>query len=118
MNKFRRLVFPALVTSGVLWGTTVPLSKVALTWLGPAWLASVRFGFAAALLLAISRTRLRGAYSPAIVLSGAVGYGGSVLLQNIGVEHTSVTHAALLIGAVPVLVAIFAAVLGHGVAKP
>ncbi len=53
-----------------------------------------------------------------MLISGAVGYGGSVLLQNIGVQRTSVTHAALLIGATPVLVAIMAALLRHSVAPP
>ncbi len=118
MNSSRRHVFPALVAAGVLWGTTVPLSKVALGWLGPAWLTFVRFGLAAAVLMLVSRSRLRGAWSPAVVISGAAGYGGSVLLQNIGVERTSVTHAALLIGATPVLVAIMAAILRHSVARP
>lgn len=118
MNSSRRLVFPALVAAGVLWGTTVPLSKVALDWLGPAWLTFARFGLAAAVLVLVSRSRLRAAWSPAVVLSGAAGYGGSVLLQNIGVQRTSVTHAALLIGATPVLVAIMAAILRHSVARP
>jgi O-acetylserine/cysteine efflux transporter len=118
MTSTRRLVFPALLAAGVLWGTTVPLSKVALGWLPPGWLAFARFALAAAVLLVASRSRLRAAASPAIVITGAVGYGGSVLLQNIGIERTSVTHAALLIGATPVLVAIMAAVLRHSVARP
>ena len=118
MSNNRRLIFPALVAAGVLWGTTVPLSKVALGWLGPAWLTFARFGLAAAVLVLVSRSRLRAAWSPAVVLSGAGGYGGSVLLQNIGVQRTSVTHAALLIGATPVLVAIMAAILRHSVARP
>jgi O-acetylserine/cysteine efflux transporter len=118
MNRNRRLVFAALISAGVLWGTTVPLSKVALVWLPPAWLAFTRFGLAAVILMLVSRSRLRGAASPAILISGALGYGGSVLLQNFGIERTSVTHAALLIGATPVLVAILAAVCGHGVARP
>jgi O-acetylserine/cysteine efflux transporter len=118
MNRSRRLVFPALIAAGVLWGTTVPLSKLALVWLPPAWLAFTRFGLAAIILMLVSRSRLRGAASPAILVSGALGYGGSVLLQNFGIEHTSVTHAALLIGATPVLVAVMAAVCGHGVARP
>jgi O-acetylserine/cysteine efflux transporter len=118
MTTNRRLVIPALVTAGVLWGTTVPLSKVALGWLPPAWLAFVRFALAAAVLLVVSRTRLRTAFTPAIMVTGAIGYGGSVLLQNLGIERTSVTHAALLIGATPVLVAIAAAMLGHSVARP
>src|SRR5215472_5928935 len=118
MTANRRLVFPALIGAGVLWGTTVPLSKIALAWLPPAWLAFVRFALAAALLLVANRSKLRSAFSPAIMITGAIGYGGSVLLQNFGIEQTSVTHAALLIGATPVLVAIAAAVLGHSVARP
>src|SRR5215475_1785643 len=114
----RRLVFPALIAAGVLWGTTVPLSKVALAWLPPAGLAFVRFALAAGLLMLFSRSRLRAAVSPAIIISGALGYGGSVVLQNFGVERTSVTHAALLIGATPVLVATLAAVCGHSLARP
>jgi len=96
----------------------VPLSKVALGWLPPAWLAFARFALAAAVLLVASRSKLRAAFSPAIMITGAIGYGGSVLLQNFGIERTSVTHAALLIGATPVLVAVIAAVLRHSVARP
>jgi O-acetylserine/cysteine efflux transporter len=118
MNNSRRLVFPALISAGVLWGTTVPLSKVALAWLPPASLALIRFALAAALLMLVSRSKLRAAFSPAILVTGALGYGGSVVLQNFGVERTSVTHAALLIGATPVLVAIIAAVCGHSIARP
>jgi O-acetylserine/cysteine efflux transporter len=118
MTNSRRLVIPALITAGVLWGTTVPLSKLALAWMAPAWLAFARFGLAAAVLMVASRSRLRRAASPAILVSGGIGYGASVLLQNFGIERTSVTHAALLIGATPVLVAIIAATLRHSVARP
>jgi O-acetylserine/cysteine efflux transporter len=118
MNNTRRMVFPALIAAGILWGTTVPLSKVALGWMGPAWLAFTRFALGAAVLMIVSRFRLRAACSPGILISGAAGYGGSVLLQNLGIERTSVTHAALLIGVTPVLVALLAAALGHSVARP
>ena len=118
MTNSRRLTFPALIAAGVLWGTTVPLSKLALGWMAPGWLAFARFALAAVILLVASRSRLRGAWSPAILISGGLGYGGSVLLQNLGIERTSVTHAALLIGATPVLVAIIAAALRHSVARP
>ena len=40
------------------------------------------------------------------------------MVQNAGIGRTSVTHAALLIGAVPVLVAIIAAVWYRAVARP
>jgi len=118
MTNSRRLIFPALIGAGILWGTTVPLSKLALAWMAPGWLAFARFALAAAVLMVVSRRRLRAAASPAILVTGGIGYGGSVLLQNLGIQRTSVTHAALLIGATPVLVAIIAATLRHSVARP
>jgi drug/metabolite transporter (DMT)-like permease len=119
MNINRRHAVAALIAAGLLWGSTVPLSKLALEWLPPGWLTAVRFGLAAAVLLAAARRRgLRSAFTPAVLAAGAFGYGGSVLLQNAGISRTSVTHAALLIGAVPVLVAIIAAVWHRTVARP
>jgi O-acetylserine/cysteine efflux transporter len=119
MNTNRRRAVAALVTAGLLWGTTVPLSKVALQWLQPGWLTAVRFGLAALILLAVTpRARIRAACSPLMLASGAIGYGGSVVLQNAGITRTSVTHAALLIGTTPVLVAVIAAVWQKAVARP
>ena len=131
MNTNRRHAVAALIAAGLLWGTTVPLSKLALEWLAPGWLTVVRFGLAAAVLLAVARRRpgrtaqgsaqgsaLRAAFTPAVLIAGAFGYGGSVMVQNAGIGRTSVTHAALLIGAVPVLVAIIAAVWYRAVARP
>jgi drug/metabolite transporter (DMT)-like permease len=138
MSINRRHAVAALAAAGLLWGTTVPLSKVALTWLAPGWLTVARFGLAAAVLLAAGRRRgtpagaarsastagaarqsaLRRAFTPAVLAAGALGYGGSVMVQNAGIARTSVTHAALLIGAVPVLVAAIAAVWYRTVAAP
>jgi O-acetylserine/cysteine efflux transporter len=117
MNSNRR-TFAALLSAGLLWGTTVPLSKLALQWLPPGWLTFVRFALAAAILLPLARHQLRAAFRPAVLASGALGYGGSVVLQNAGITRTSVTHAALLIGAVPVMVAVIAAVWQRAVARP
>ena len=119
MNN-RRYAVAALIAAGLLWGTTVPLSKLALAWLSPGWLAAVRFGLAAAVLLAVASRRgsLRAAFTPKVLLAGALGYGGSVIVQNAGISRTSVTHAALLIGAVPVMVAVIAAAWQRAVAPP
>jgi drug/metabolite transporter (DMT)-like permease len=118
MNTDRRAV-AALIAAGLLWGTTVPMSKLALGWLAPGWLTFVRFGLAAAILLAAApRARVRAACTPPVLASGAIGYGGSVVVQNAGITRTSVSHAALLIGATPVLVAIIAALWHRTVARP
>jgi drug/metabolite transporter (DMT)-like permease len=109
----------ALATAGVAWGTSVPLSKAALGWLPPGWLVVARFALAAAVLLAaVDASALRAALRWQVLAWGAVGLGGSVLVQNAGLTKTSVTHAALLIGAGPVLVAIIAAAWQHNVARP
>ena len=123
MNTNRRHAVAALIAAGLLWGTTVPLSKLALEWLSPGWLTATRFGLAAAVLLAVAgrtsgRAKLRAAFTPKVLASGALGYGGSVIVQSAGISRTSVTHAALLIGATPVLVAIIAAVWHRTVARP
>jgi O-acetylserine/cysteine efflux transporter len=118
MNLDRRTALAALTAAGLLWGTTVPVTKLALQWLPPGWLTVARFGLAAAVLLAAVGFRVRGAASPAVLAWGAVGYGGSILVQNAGITRTSVSHAALLIGATPVLVAVIAALRHRSVAPP
>src|SRR5580704_16800750 len=127
MNTNRRYAVAALIAAGLLWGTSVPLSKLALEWLSPGWLTAARFGLAAAVLLAAilltagctsGRAKLRAAFTPKVLAWGMLGYGGSVMVQNAGISRTSVTHAALLIGATPVLVAIIAAAWHRTVARP
>src|SRR5436305_14842696 len=79
MSINRRHAVAALAAAGLLWGTTVPLSKLALAWLPPGWLTVVRFGLAAAILLDVARRRnkLSGAFTPAVLVDVALGYGGS-----------------------------------------
>src|SRR5215212_1123179 len=108
----------ALAAAGALWGLTVPLSKLSLDWLGGGWLTVIRFALAAPLLAYAGRRGLRAACTPPVAAAGAIGFGAVILLQNAGIERTSVSHAALVVGAVPVLVALLAAGLGHGVARP
>ena len=110
----QRTAIVALATAGALWGLTVPLSKLGLEWLGAGWLAVVRFAIAAPLLALVARGRLRAALTPGVALAGAVGYGGVIVLQNAGIERTSVSHAALIVGAVPVLVVVLTALLRRG----
>src|SRR3954469_8730410 len=113
-----RTAILALAAAGALWGLTVPLSKLSLEWLGGGWLTVLRFALAAPLLAYAGRRGLRAALTPRIAVAGAVGFGAVILLQNTGIERTSVSHAALVVGAVPVMVALIAAGTGAGVARP
>ncbi len=108
----------ALVAAGSLWGINVALSKLSLRWLDPSWLTAMRFLVATPILAIIGRRGLRAAITPRILMSGTVGYGAVVLLQNIGIDHTSVSHGAIIVGALPVVVGLVAATLGSGLARP
>jgi drug/metabolite transporter (DMT)-like permease len=106
----RRTAITALTAAGLLWGLTVPLSKLSMGWLGPAWLTVVRFTIAGALLACVNRRDLRAALTPRVAVAGAAGFGAVILLQNAGIERTSVSHAAVLLGTAPMFVALATAV--------
>ncbi|MFL6099224.1 MAG: DMT family transporter [Actinomycetales bacterium] len=110
MNSPRRTAVLALTSAGVLWGSSMPLSKLSLEWLAPGWLTVVRFGLAALLLAVPARAHLRAAFTPEIVVWGVLGVGLCVVVQNVGVGLTSVSHASMMVGAIPVLVALIAGV--------
>ena len=117
MTRERRNALVALTAAGLIWGLTVPLAKLALGWLDPYWLNVGRFGLAGALLACAARGSLREALSPLVVAWGAAFYGACLLLQNLGIALTSVSHAGLIFGSVPLLVAVTAAASGRGKAS-
>jgi drug/metabolite transporter (DMT)-like permease len=108
----------SLTLAGLLWGLTVPLSKLVLDWLEGGWLTVVRFGIAAPILAVLAHRNLRAAFTPAILLAGAAGYGIVIVLQNAGIGQTSVSHAALIVGAVPALVALITTATGRASTGP
>jgi O-acetylserine/cysteine efflux transporter len=107
----------ALMLAGSTWGLTLPLSAVALRSVAPAALVSIRFGCAASILAVIARRgSLRAALTWRIAWWGVLGYGAVVLTQCEGVERTSLSHAAVLGGIVPVLVVLIA--IARGCRRP
>jgi O-acetylserine/cysteine efflux transporter len=113
-----RSAIVCIAAAAILWGLNVPLTKLALGWLGPGWLTVARFAVAAPVLALAGRHGLRAAMTARILGSGAVGFGVVIVLQNVGIEHTSVSHAAVVVGAIPVLVALIAAGLGRTTTHP
>ncbi len=107
----------ALVLAGSTWGLTLPLSAVALRGVAPAALVSIRFACAAGVLAVIARRgSLRAALTWRIAWWGVLGYGAVVLAQCEGIERTSLSHAAVLGGIVPVLVVLIA--IARGCERP
>jgi O-acetylserine/cysteine efflux transporter len=118
MDRKRYIPFAALAAAGLLWGLTVPLSKLAMGWLDPTWLTAARFAVSAPLLSIIGRRSLREALCVRVAVAGAIGFGGVIMLQNAGIERTSVSHAAVIVGTVPVQVALLAAAVGRSRVRP
>lgn len=118
MRTNHRFSLAALAASGLLWGTTVPLTKLGLAWLGPGWLTVARFAVSAVLLGWFARRHLREAVTPAILGWGAFGYGMVIVAQNAGIARTSVSHAALIVGATPILIALMTVGLGRSRVGP
>jgi O-acetylserine/cysteine efflux transporter len=118
LNLRRHTALAALVAAGLLWGLTVPLSKLVLDWLDGGTLTFIRFALAAPVLAILARKHLKAAFTPRILAAGAIGYGVVVVLQNLGIERTSVSHAALIVGATPALVALTAILSGRGQSGP
>jgi drug/metabolite transporter (DMT)-like permease len=118
MTADRRNALAALAAAGLIWGLTVPMSKVAMGWLDPLWLTAARFAAAGPVLALAARGSLRRALTWRVAGWGVLFYAGVVGIQNVGVAMTSVSHGALICGSVPAFVALVALAGGRGSAGP
>ena len=115
----KRVAFLALTLSGLCWGMGFPLGKFVLTETSAAHMVLLRFAVAAlaAAPFALARAEARALFrSPVILAAGAL-YGVAFMVQFEGLAHVSVTLAALLVGAMPALIAISAKLLGEKVSR-
>ncbi|WP_174273205.1 DMT family transporter [Sphingomonas bacterium] len=117
--KTSALPFAALAIAGICWGLGFPLGKLALREAGAAPMVLLRFAVAslAALPFALGNREARALFrSPAVLLAGLF-YGIAFLVQFEGLARVTVTLAALLVGAMPALVAIAASLMGERVSR-
>lgn len=115
----KRVAFLALAMAGVFWGLGFPLGKLILRETEAAHMVLLRFAVAAlaALPFALRSAKTRALFrSPIVLIAGAL-YGVAFMVQFEGLAHVSVTLAALLVGAMPALIAISAKLLGEKVSR-
>ncbi|WP_168073395.1 DMT family transporter [Caulobacter sp. SSI4214] len=113
----KSIAFLALAVAGVCWGLGFPTGKLILTETDAAHMVLLRFIVAAlaAAPFALRSPEVRALFkSPVVLLSGVL-YGVAFMVQFEGLAHVSVTVAALLVGAMPALIAVSAKVLGEKV---
>lgn len=113
----KRIAFLALIAAGVFWGLGFPLGKFAMQEAPAAHTVLLRFVVAslAALPFALGRREARALFRSPVVWAAGVLYGVAFIVQFEGLSHVSVTLAALLVGAMPALIAISARLLGERV---
>lgn len=110
------LGYGACAVAGCLWGTGFYFGRLALNEMSVDHMVLYRFLFACLGLLPVAllnRVRLTGAEIRILLISAAFGVPIQFLIQFSGLAHTTVSHAALMVGTMPVLLGV-AAVLFAG----
>jgi drug/metabolite transporter (DMT)-like permease len=108
------LAYAALAASGILWGSSFILGKIALRELSVDAMILDRFLLATLTflpLLIVARPSLERREWLLIALAAVVGVPIQFLMQFEGLARTTASHAALMIGTAPVLVAVSAFVV-------
>jgi drug/metabolite transporter (DMT)-like permease len=109
----RWLGYGACALAGCLWGTGFFFGRLALNEMSVEYMVLYRFLFAMlGMLPVLLRNRVR--FSPAemrmLLISAALGIPVQFLLQFHGLARTTVSHAALMVGSMPVLLAVAASI--------
>jgi drug/metabolite transporter (DMT)-like permease len=112
--------FIALAAAGTLWGTGFLVGKWALEELTVGQLVLYRFlfatlGFAPSIWRGLRRyeTRIRRRDLPTIAIAALFGVPIQFIIQFEGLARTTVSHASLMIGVLPVLLAAASAIFMH-----
>ena len=101
---------PAILVLAVIWGLSIPLTKLGLETLPPLTLTALRFVTALPpLFLLVTKQRLPLRALPRVTMLGVIGISVGQVAQTLGIEGTSASIGAILSATIPVFVVVFAA---------
>ena len=112
-RSFRFLGYGACALAGTLWGTGFYFGRLALDEMNVEHMVLYRFLFACAGMAPVmvsQRVRLTAGETRTLLLTAVFGIPIQFLLQFHGLVLTTVSHASLMVGAMPVLLAAAAAI--------
>jgi len=119
-RRLQWLGYGSCAMAGCLWGCGFFFGKLALREMGVGHMVLYRFFFAALGMLpvlAAGQGGKRPKWTPremgVMALSTALGIPIQFLLQFEGLAHTTVSHAALMVGTMPVILALGATIFAH-----
>jgi O-acetylserine/cysteine efflux transporter len=103
--------FAAMLLLALMWGVSIPITKLGLLTLPPLTLTALRFGIALPLmfLLVIGKQRLPRRALPRVAALGVLGIGIGQVAQTFGVVGTSASVATIISATIPIFVVVFAA---------
>jgi drug/metabolite transporter (DMT)-like permease len=112
------LGYGACALAGTLWGTGFYFGKIALTRMSVGHMVFYRFLFASlgllpALMVRPRRPGFNGKEWGILLLASFLGIPVQFLLQFYGLSLTTVSHAALMVGTMPVILALGATIFMH-----
>src|ERR1700712_2355940 len=114
--KNKALGFGACALASSLWGTGFFFGKIALVEMSVGHMVLYRFLFGSVVLLPLLLTHLptfnRSEWG-LLLLASFLGVPVQFLLQFYGLSLTTVSHASLMVGTMPVILAIGAALFAH-----
>jgi drug/metabolite transporter (DMT)-like permease len=115
-SKQRAIGFLACALASALWGCGFFFGKIALLEMGFAHMVLYRFLFAMVVLLPLLITHRAGLNAKewrTLALAAFIGVPVQFLIQFYGLSLTTVSHAALMVGTMPVILAVGATFFAH-----
>jgi drug/metabolite transporter (DMT)-like permease len=116
MPRNRTLGFLACATASVFWGCGFFFGKIALAEMSVGAMVFYRFFFACVILLPFlftHRPRFNAREWRILLIASFLGVPLQFLLQFYGLSLTTVSHASLMVGTMPVILAVGAALYAH-----
>lgn len=110
----------AMLLLALMWGLSIPVTKLGLQDLPPLTLTALRFAFAVPLMLLFTRGRpsLPRQALPPVAALGLLGIGVGQVAQTFGVAGTSASVGTIVSATIPLFIVVFAAVrLGQPVSR-
>lgn len=116
IHKSRSLGFAACAVASSLWGCGFFFGKIALAEMNVGHMVLYRFLFAVLALIPLILThkpRLNGSEWRLLLVCALLGIPLQFLVQFSGLHRTTVSHASLMVGTMPVMLAVGATIFAH-----
>ena len=102
----------AMLLLAIMWGLSIPITKLGLETIPPITLTAIRFLVAVPLFMLLAAGRLRVPWQavPSIIALGVMGITLGNVAQSFGVQGTSASAGTIISATIPIFIVIFAAI--------